>query len=258
VAGVSAEAVSGAGSAVAELASTVWTDPKLTWYLTRAFGIVLLVLLTVVTVLGVVVAGRPAAGRVPGFVAADLHRRLTVLVLVLLVGHVAASIADSYVTITWVDAVVPFVTTYRPLWTGLGTLALDVLLLVAVTSALRHRMSARAWRAAHVFAYAMWPLAVLHTLGDGSDVRSTAMLVVTLACVLVVGAAGWWRLSRVQTWDPRARLVTVVAVPLALVVTAVWAWTGPLAPGWAQRAGTPAPSSPAPPAAAGNVDGPSR
>jgi len=252
---VSTGLVRGAGDAVPGLASTVWTDPRLTWYLTRASGIVLLVLLTVVTVLGILVAGRPANDRIPGFVAADLHRRLSVLALVLLVGHVAVSIADSYVTITWLDAVVPFVTTYRPLWTGLGTLALDVLLLVAVTSALRHRMSARAWRAVHMSAYAMWPLAVVHTLGDGSDVRSTPMLAVTLASVLVVVAAGWWRLGRVPAVHPRARLVSVVAVPLVLVVTAVWAWTGPLAPGWAKRAGTPSPSSSAPPAAAGSLDG---
>ena len=148
--------------------------------------------------LGTLLAGRPASGRVPGFVVADLHRRLTVLALVLLVGHVAASVADSYVTITWLDAVVPFVTTYRPLWTGLGTLACDVLLLVAVTSALRHRMSARAWRAAHLSAYAMWPLAVLHTLGDGSDARSVWLPLLTMGCVLAVVAAGWWRLQRAR------------------------------------------------------------
>jgi methionine sulfoxide reductase heme-binding subunit len=231
-------------------AASVWADPRLTWFLTRSLGVVLLVLLTVVTVLGTVLAGRPASGRLPGFVVADLHRRLTVLALVLLVGHVAASVADSYVTITWLDAVVPFVTTYRPLWTGLGTLACDVLLLVAVTSALRHRMSARAWRAAHLSAYAMWPLAVLHTLGDGSDARSAWLPLLSLACVLAVVAAGWWRLQRVEAFSGRVRLATVVAVPSALVVLIAWAWLGPLASGWAQRAGTPPPPGDGQPAVA--------
>ena len=88
-------------------AASVWSDPKLTWYLTRSFGVVLLVLLTVVTVLGTVLAARPASRRMPAFVVTDLHRRLSVLVLVLLAGHIAVSVADSYVTITWLDAVQP-------------------------------------------------------------------------------------------------------------------------------------------------------
>jgi methionine sulfoxide reductase heme-binding subunit len=249
-------AVVTSSSVLGAAAASVWSDPRLTWFLTRSLGVVLLVLLTVVTVLGTVLAGRPASGRVPGFVVADLHRRLTVLALVLLAGHVAASVADSYVTITWLDAVVPFVTTYRPLWTGLGTLACDVLLLVAVTSALRHRMSARAWRAAHLSAYAMWPLAVLHTLGDGSDARSAWLPLLTLGCVLAVVLAGWWRLQRLEAFAGRVRLATVVAVPLALVALAAWAWLGPLAAGWAQRAGTPPPPGTGRPAAGGDAGGP--
>jgi methionine sulfoxide reductase heme-binding subunit len=232
-------------------ATSVWTDPRLTWFLTRSLGVVLLVLLTVVFVLGTLLAGRPATRGLPGFVVADLHRRLTVLALVLLVGHIAASVLDTYVTITWLDAVVPFATTYRPVWTGLGTLACDVLLLVAVTSALRHRMSARAWRAAHLSAYAVWPLAVLHTLGDGSDARSGWMLALTSACVLGVLAAGWWRLSRVEAFAGRVRLATLVGVPLGVAAVAAWAVAGPLAPGWSQRAGTPPPPSATQPAAAG-------
>jgi hypothetical protein len=236
------------------VAGSVWSDPRLTWFLTRSTGIVLLLLLTVVTVIGVLVAGRPATGRVPGFVPVDLHRRLTVVALVLLLGHVGASVVDTYVTITWLDAVVPFVTTYRPLWTGLGTLALDLVLLVALTSALRHRMSARAWRGVHLTAYAVWPLAVLHTLGDGSDARSAPLLVLTAGCVAAVLAAGWWRLRDEARFHGRVRLATVVAVPLALAITAVWAWAGPLAPGWSSRAGTPPPPA-TPPAAAGAGQG---
>jgi methionine sulfoxide reductase heme-binding subunit len=228
---------------------SVWSDPRLTWFLTRSTGIVLLLLLTVVTVLGAVLAGRPANRQVSGFVAADLHRRLTAVAMVLLVGHVGASVADSYVTITWLDAVVPFATTYRPVWTGLGTLACDVVLLVAVTSALRHRMSARAWRAAHLSAYAMWPLAVLHTLGDGSDVRAPALLALTAGCVVAVLVAAWWRLGRHSAFHGRARTAALVAVPLSLLAVAVWTWQGPLAPGWARRAGTPPPASAAVPAA---------
>ena len=230
--------------------TSVWGDPKLTWYLTRAFGLVLLVLFTATTVLGVLTSAGRSGGRLPGFVRTDLHRRLSVLSLVLLAGHIAASVADSFVTITSLDAFVPFVTTYRPLWLGLGTLACDLLVLVALTSALRHRMPLRAWRAVHLCAYALWPLVVLHTLGTGTDARSGPVLALTAACTAAVVAAVGWRLVRRPGPGRRLRLATLVAVPVALLATALWAWSGPLAPGWAKRAGTPPPSAAPVPAAA--------
>jgi methionine sulfoxide reductase heme-binding subunit len=243
------------GSAV----TSVWSDPKLTWYLTRSFGLVLLVLFTATTVLGVLTSAPGSGSRVPGFVPTDLHRRLSVLSLVLLAGHIAASVADSFVTITWVDAVVPFVSTYRALWLGLGTLACDLLLLVAVTSALRRRMPPRAWRAVHLTAYALWPLVVLHTLGTGTDARSVPLLALTAGCTAAVVAAVGWRLARRPGPSRRLRLAALVVMPLAVLVTALWAWSGPLAPGWAKRAGTPAPSTgPVPAAAASATAGVSR
>ncbi len=230
-------------------ASSVWTDPRLTWFLTRSSGLVLLVLFTATTVLGVLTSSARTGGRVPGFVATDLHRRLSTLSLVLLLGHIVTSVADSFVTITWLDAVVPFASTYRPLWLGLGTLGCDLVLLVAVTSTLRHHMAPRVWRGVHLAAYAAWPVVVLHTLGTGTDARSVPVLLLTGACTAAVVAAVGWRLARRPVPSRRRRLATLVAMPVAVVLTAIWAWSGPLAPGWAKRAGTPAPPSAAPAAA---------
>ena len=92
----------------------------------------------------------------------------------------------------------PFVSAYRPVWLGLGTVALDLLLAIVVTSLLRARIGHRAWRAVHWLAYALWPTAVLHGFGTGSDVGHLWFLSVTLACVAAVGAAVAWRLSFAQ------------------------------------------------------------
>ena len=71
-----------------------------------------------------------------------------------------------------VDFVLPFDASYRPLWMGLGTLGLDLMAAVFVTSLLRQRIGVRAWRAVHWLAYLSWPVALGHTLGTGTD-RST-------------------------------------------------------------------------------------
>lgn len=228
------------GSRVSAALFELSLDPKLAWYLTRASGLVLLVLLTLAVLLGVGSTVSPAGGRLPRFVATDLHRRVSLLAVAFLAVHIATSVADSWATITWVDAVVPFVGSYRPVWLGLGTLAVDLLLAVVVTTLLRHRLGPRPWRAVHLLAYLAWPVAVLHGLGTGSDVRRTWVLVLTLGCVGAVLLAVSHRLLAVDGALGRPRLAALVLLPLVPIALAVWALGGPLAPGWSQRAGTPA------------------
>ncbi|HYA67727.1 MAG TPA: hypothetical protein VED63_03250, partial [Acidimicrobiales bacterium] len=119
------------------------------WYATRATGLVALVLLTVTTVFGVLTATRFATERWPGFAQQDLHRRASLLSVVFLGGHVLTSVMDSYVHVGWAAVVVPFASDYKPLWVGLGTISLDLMLAVLLTSLFRHRITAGAWRAVH-------------------------------------------------------------------------------------------------------------
>src|SRR4029077_18087593 len=100
--------------------------------------------------------------------------------------HVATSVLDKFAPIKLIDAVIPFASSYRPLWLGLGALSFDLMVALVVTSLLRRRLGYRPWRAIHWIAYASWPVAVLHGLGTGSDVKSWWELGVTIACVAAV------------------------------------------------------------------------
>jgi len=72
-----------------------------TWYLARPTGLVLLPVFTASTVLGVISSTPPWPDwGVPRFVATDLHRRLSLLALLPLAGHIAVSVADSFVSIS--------------------------------------------------------------------------------------------------------------------------------------------------------------
>lgn len=162
------------------------------WYLSRATGIVALVLFTGTMVLGVLTATRGTPRFVPRFVRQELHRRLSLLSLVFLAVHILTALLDSYVHIGWLAAVVPFVSPYQPLWIGLGTVAVDLMLALVVSSLLRPRLNARVWRAIHWLAYACWPIAIAHTIGLGTDLRLGWVTLLTVACIaVVVGAAGW-------------------------------------------------------------------
>jgi sulfoxide reductase heme-binding subunit YedZ len=212
---------------------------KTLWYLTRASGAVTLVLLTLTVVLGIANANRAKAAGWPRFVVEGVHRNASLLAIVLLCVHIATTVLDPFAAISLTAAIVPFSGSYRPIWVGLGALASDLLLAIAVTSIFRRRIGQRTWRATHWLAYACWPIAVVHTLGTGSDVRSW-LGVLTVACVLTVVFASWWRTASGWPGSPAYRMLAVSASIAFPVGVGVWATGGPLARGWAARAGTPA------------------
>ena len=153
------------------------------WFASRGTGLVAALLLTATTVLGAIHTGRVAGARWPRFTVHAVHRNLSLLTLAFLAVHVASAIIDPYAGIAWLDVVVPFVSTYHPFWLGLGAVALDLILAVVVTSLLRPRIGLRQWRAVHLLAYALWPVALLHGVGiGGDDTRLGWVLALYLAC----------------------------------------------------------------------------
>ncbi|HWD69622.1 MAG TPA: ferric reductase-like transmembrane domain-containing protein [Solirubrobacteraceae bacterium] len=209
------------------------------WYLTRATGVVSLLLLTLVVALGVADVARISSPYWPRFLTDGVHRRASMLALVFLTIHIITSVLDTYAPISLLDAVIPLHSSYRPLWTGLGAAAFDLLLAVLITSLLRARVGARNWRAIHWLAYACWPLAVVHGMGTGSDMRQSWMLLLDVVCMLVVLGAVWLRV-RTAEYPTTAGRASAAGLSAAFVLgLAIWLPGGPLAAGWARRAGTP-------------------
>ena len=206
------------------------------WYLSRGTGAVSLVLLTAALVLGIVDVRRWSSPAVPRFAVDGLHRTVSLLVLLTLAIHVVTSVLDPFAPIRLVDAIVPFGSGYRPLWLGLGALAFDLLVALVVTSLMPRRIGHRGWRAVHWAAYACWPLALVHGLGTGSDVRdgfaapaqrSPAPSPRRRRCSRCVDRRGPGRPAggrRRARGAPRSR-------------SCVWLPAGPLAEGWARRVG---------------------
>jgi predicted ferric reductase len=159
------------------------------WYVNRATGAVCLVLFTVVVLLGIAVRLRARLPGLPRFGTMTLHRSLSLSATAFLALHITTATADSYVSISALDTLVPFVSAYQPLWLGLGTVAFDLLLAVLVTSLLRDRLGHRTWRAVHWLAYASWPVALIHGVGIGTDAGSDWMTWLTVACVATVISA---------------------------------------------------------------------
>jgi methionine sulfoxide reductase heme-binding subunit len=165
------------------------------WYATRGAGIASLLMLTGVVALGILTAVRWQRRGWPRFLSAQLHESVSLLTLVFLAVHVLIAVWDPYTSLGWAAALVPFSSPYRQFWLGLGGVALYLMAAIIVTSLLRARLGARAWRAVHWLTYAAWPLALVHGIGTGSDTGATWMWVVNGGCLLIVAAAVLWRLQ---------------------------------------------------------------
>ncbi len=170
------------------------TEGPVLWYLNRSSGVVALVLLTVATVLGVLALGGRPGSRVPRFVVQSVHRNVALIAVVTVVVHVVTAVVDEFVDIRWWHAVVPFTGGYERIWLGLGATALDLLLVVTVSSLLRHRLRRRTWYSLHQAVYLLWLASVLHGAGMGTDLGNR-WWPVTVGCVAAVTAAVTWRLT---------------------------------------------------------------
>lgn len=156
----------------------------------HATGLVTIIVLTATVVLGILHSGRASSPSWPRFAVQAVHRNVSLLAIAFLVMHIVIAIGKPRSGLSWAVAVVPYSTAPHPIWLGMGTAALELLLAAIITSVLRLRIGFRAWRAVHVVAYASWPLALAHGLGLGTNDRKLGWVVaVYLGCGVAVASA---------------------------------------------------------------------
>jgi len=150
--------------------------------------------MTLSVVLGVGVrSGRPLF-TLPRFGIADVHRFVALAATLLVALHMGLLFMDPYAKLRLIDFVVPFLGTYRPIWQGLGTVAFDVLIVVIITSLLRRHLGLRIFRAVHWTTYLLWPIAMAHAIGNGTDSGRIWFLGFAGVCALMVAITIVWRL----------------------------------------------------------------
>ena len=176
------------------------------WYASRSTGVVAMVLLTIVVVLGITVSRKASLPGLPRFATTNLHRNLSLLSVAFVAVHVITAIADPFVTIGVAAAIVPFTSSYRTLWLGLGAVSVDVIIALTATSLLRGHIGRRTWRGVHWLSYAAWALAIVHSIGSSADLQGGYLLWLAIACAAAVLAAACWRLAGELAAPQRAAL----------------------------------------------------
>ncbi len=145
------------------------------WLASRASGIVALVLVTVSVAIGLMMAGKLA--RRPGMprVLTAIHEQTALAGLLAIAVHGITLIGDPWLNPGANGVLVPFTMDYRPFWTGLGTIAGVLALVLGLSFYARKNIGTRLWRKAHRATILVYFLAIAHTLGAGTDASTVWM-----------------------------------------------------------------------------------
>ena len=200
------------------------THGAVDWYAARAAGVIAYVLLTAVVLVGLTLAGRLTMKTWPKFAVTDLHRFGSLLVGVFIGLHVLTIALDTYTPFSVTQLVVPFASSYRPVWVALGIVSTELLIAVAVTNALKSRIPYRWWRRVHFATFLVWAGSTVHGIGAGTDSRSLWLSTIYVVAVASVLAALAWRIFAKRVGPlPLGGIAAVAAAAGAAMTLAVGA-----------------------------------
>jgi len=146
------------------------------WDLTRVAGLIAYGLIWLSVVFGLLITNRMATLWPGGPAAVDLHQFTSLLGLAFSLFHAILLLADSYVPYTLLQIALPFTSEYRPVWVGLGQIAIYLLIPVILSFYLRRGLGPTAWRLIHSGSFFAFAFITAHGLLAGSDTMNLAIL----------------------------------------------------------------------------------
>ena len=142
---------------------------RLPWYVTRITALLAYLALTASVVYGLLLSTKILDRIAHRAVSFTLHQDLSLVGLALALVHGAVLMIDRSVPYTPLQVVVPFLGPYRPLWVGIGQMAMALTIVVLVSFYLRRRIGQKAWRQVHYLSFLAFLGATVHGVMAGTD-----------------------------------------------------------------------------------------
>ncbi len=139
------------------------------WFISRSSGVVAYVLITLSVVWGLVQSGSLLSARALPGLPFGLHSFLSWLGLGVAALHGLILLGDRYINFDLAQLVAPFISTYRPIPTGLGIVSFYLMLLLTVSFYARPHLSQKNFRLLHYASFGAFALVTLHGIFGGTD-----------------------------------------------------------------------------------------
>jgi len=174
------------------------------WYITRASGLVAYILLWLSTLWGLAISSKLFDPHLLRSYTYDFHEFLSILAIGFLTVHLSVLTLDHYLPFSVTQVLVPFTSTYRPLWVGIGVIAFYLTLVVTVTFYLRRYIGVRAFRLIHGLSMIAYLGATLHAIYAGTDSPLlTTQFLYKGSFLTIVFLSAYWL---VNWWQGRGRV----------------------------------------------------
>jgi hypothetical protein len=208
------------------------TWSAITWDMARAGGFTAFLLLTLSVALGLALSLQLQAPRWPRLINNELHNFVTVVTLVFIGVHVLAVWLDPFTQFGLDEILLPFASHYRPIWMGLGIVAMYLAIAIALSVYIRPRIGYAWWRRLHYLTFAVYALTLVHGIATGSDTRTWWGITIYGGSALLITTLLWRRLARPVTTSGRAHPALANFTLATAFILFIWALLGPLQSNW--------------------------
>ncbi|WP_431027403.1 ferric reductase-like transmembrane domain-containing protein [Lysinibacillus sp. LZ02] len=117
----------------------------------------------------------------------QLHQNAGWMGFIAVIAHMLLLIIDQYEPYQIAEILIPFLSDYHAVFSGFGTIAFYLFLIVFVTSDLLIRkMDFSIWKKVHMLVLPAWILSLMHGLFIGTDSKNTLVLLFYGATVTIV------------------------------------------------------------------------
>ena len=147
------------------------------WILSRGAGTAALVLAATSISYGLVLGGRMKRGGTAD--RRTYHEALALSTLVAIAVHGLVLLGDPFLHPNLADVTVPFVSSYKTIWTSTGIVAGWMLVAIGLSFYIRDRIGRSRYAVIHRLVIVAWALGLIHALMEGTD-AGTAWFIATL------------------------------------------------------------------------------
>ncbi len=168
--------------------SAMSTDPTphLFWITSRAAGTAALVLSSLAVCIGLLMSTRLLRRKGPDLRVA--HEMLSLATMVAIVVHAVTLLGDSFFHPTVAALAIPFVGSYKSVWTSIGIVSGWSMIALGLSYYARRRIGVARWRTLHRFTALAWLLGLGHSLGEGTDAGQVWFL--AMVAIVAIPALG--------------------------------------------------------------------
>jgi predicted ferric reductase len=182
------------------------TTDLLIWQFIRAAGLLSYVMLSLSVFMGIAVKTRFFDGLLKRAWVYEAHQSITMASLGLMALHLVLVLINRHVSFGLATALVPFLSSWRPLPTALGILAFYLAVALIGSSYVLRFIGYEAWRTLHYAGFLAWLAGLMHGVTAGSD---TGLPAVELMYWLTAGAILFATVYRVLLPSPTRQQPTL-------------------------------------------------